>query len=272
MKQVKFAQLEALLEHLLEDNLARLFSRRLRLDELAARLARAMEDGIRVEDSGLFAPNEYVISLHAEDFQALSHVTSDLKGWLTTAITKAVVQADCQLSGIPTVQIRIDTALIPRTFTISAGYVDTPRHSTKLFVPLENEDQSAFPQVRNPQLIIRGSNYIPLRLPVINIGRRRDNQIVIDEPKVSRVHAQIRLRFGRYVIYDLGSSGGTFVNEHRITECILNSGDVISLAGVMMLYVDDEPAIAHNRPKSGTINDTQPMDLGANISDDAQET
>lgn len=272
MKQVKFAQLEALLEHLLEDNLARLFSRRLRLDELAARLARAMEDGVRVEASGLFAPNDYVINLHAEDFQALSHVTSDLKGWLTTAITKAVAQAECQLTGTPAIQIRIDAALIPRTFTISAGYVDAPRHSTKLFAPLENEDQSSFPQINNPQLIIRGSNYIPLRLPVINIGRRRDNQIVIDEPKVSRVHAQLRLRFGRYVIYDLGSSGGTFVNEHRITECVLNSGDVISLAGIMMLYVDDEPATAHNRPKSNAINDTQPMDLDLNIDNGAQDT
>ncbi|MCS6871282.1 MAG: FHA domain-containing protein, partial [Anaerolineae bacterium] len=95
-------------------------------------------------------------------------------------------------------------------------------------------------QMRNPQLLYNGQVF-PLERPVINLGRRRDNHIAIDSPYVSRYHAQLRLRFGRYVIYDLNSRGGTFVNGHRITECLLKSGDVIGLSQVLLVYMEDEP-------------------------------
>ena len=50
---------------------------------------------------------------------------------------------------------------------------------------------------------------------VINIGRRTDNQLVIDDPRISRgTHSFGRLK-GRYVIFDLDSTGGTFVNDQR---------------------------------------------------------
>jgi pSer/pThr/pTyr-binding forkhead associated (FHA) protein len=64
---------------------------------------------------------------------------------------------------------------------------------------------------------------------------------VIDDARVSRSHAQLRLRFGHYVVYDLGSSGGTFVNGQRIEECVLRPGDVISLGGVPVIYGEDAP-------------------------------
>ena len=84
-----------------------------------------------------------------------------------------------------------------------------------------------------------GRRTINLTGSVINIGRRLDNQIIVDDARVSRSHAQLRLRFGHYVVYNLGSTGGTFVNGRRVEECVLRPGDVISLGGVPLIYGED---------------------------------
>jgi pSer/pThr/pTyr-binding forkhead associated (FHA) protein len=70
---------------------------------------------------------------------------------------------------------------------------------------------------------------------------------------VSRHHAQIRLRFGQYVIFDLGSQAGTMVNGKPIQQKALEPGDVISLAGVSLIYVEED--LPGEQPP---ISDTQP--------------
>lgn len=92
-----------------------------------------------------------------------------------------------------------------------------------------------------PYLIIGGKTVFPLQQPVINLGRRLDNHLIIDNPRVSRSHAQLRLVRGRYLIFDLNSNGGTFVNGKRITQHTLAPGDVISLAGYAIIYGEDNP-------------------------------
>jgi len=73
--------------------------------------------------------------------------------------------------------------------------------------------------------------------------------------RVSRSHAQLRLRFGHYVVYDLGSTAGTFVNGQRIEECVLRPGDVISLGGVPVIYGED----ASKGPEPHPPHSTRPL-------------
>jgi pSer/pThr/pTyr-binding forkhead associated (FHA) protein len=56
---------------------------------------------------------------------------------------------------------------------------------------------------------------------------------------VSRRHAQLRLRFGRYTLYDLDSQSGTLVNGQPVQEWVLQPGDVMSLGGVNLIYTED---------------------------------
>jgi serine phosphatase RsbU (regulator of sigma subunit) len=80
-------------------------------------------------------------------------------------------------------------------------------------------------------LIVIGGNqteYV-LNKPVVTIGRRPDNDIVIAEPRVSRAHAQIERRGPEYFIVDLGSSHGTLVNGQPIEQRQLHGGDRIEL-------------------------------------------
>lgn len=91
-------------------------------------------------------------------------------------------------------------------------------------------------------LILTGEQIYPLRQAVTNLGRRSDNHVVIDDPRISRTHAQIRFNRGHYWIFDLNSTGGTSVNGLRIRQHTLKPGDVISLAGVTLIYGEEQPS------------------------------
>jgi pSer/pThr/pTyr-binding forkhead associated (FHA) protein len=82
-----------------------------------------------------------------------------------------------------------------------------------------------------------------------------ENQLVIDDPRVSRTHAQLRAIKGRYVVFDLNSTGGTFVNGQRTSQSALYPGDVISLAGVTLVFGQDNP------PPRPDLKDTGPISL-----------
>ncbi len=67
---------------------------------------------------------------------------------------------------------------------------------------------------------------------LIDIGRSKENEVVIDNIAVSRKHAQIELKGTNYVLRDLNSSNGTFLNGVHIdaNDHPLNEGDLIGIA------------------------------------------
>ena len=107
--------------------------------------------------------------------------------------------------------------------------------------PFENEPEpTVFP--KSAYLILQGTRVIPLNQPLITVGRQLDNHIILEDPRVSRAHARIKLVNDHFVIYDLNSTGGTYVNGKRTAESVLYPGDVISLAGVKFIYSHELPA------------------------------
>src|SRR5512141_77065 len=85
---------------------------------------------------------------------------------------------------------------------------------------------------------------IPLTKPVTTFGRQLENDIVFHEEFLSRFHAEIVLENDKYVLYDKDSTSGTFVNGKQIHRCVLNSGDLISLANIYIMFVNNNPKIA----------------------------
>ena len=88
-------------------------------------------------------------------------------------------------------------------------------------------------------LVVDGVRLFALERGVISIGRAEENDLVLADRRVSRQHAQLRAVAGRFVIFDLDSSGGTQLNGHPVTHHPLSPGDVISLAGVPLVYGQD---------------------------------
>lgn len=85
---------------------------------------------------------------------------------------------------------------------------------------------------------------VPLKKRVTRLGRQMENDIVFHEEFLSRFHAEIHYEDGRYILYDKDSTSGTFVNSRKIEKCELNSGDLISLANVQIMFVNNNPVFA----------------------------
>ncbi|MEK6405661.1 MAG: HD domain-containing phosphohydrolase [Acidobacteriota bacterium] len=69
----------------------------------------------------------------------------------------------------------------------------------------------------------------PLGAGTLRIGRHEDNDIVLDNPYISRYHAEIISEGSRHLIRDLESTSGTFANGERITQRRLKDGDCVRL-------------------------------------------
>jgi len=79
----------------------------------------------------------------------------------------------------------------------------------------------------------------PLDGDVLTIGREASNQIAINDAEISRKHSQLVLQGGKYVLTDLGSTNGTFVNGQRVTgQHVLQPGEVISLGEQISLLFE----------------------------------
>lgn len=81
-----------------------------------------------------------------------------------------------------------------------------------------------------------GSSY-PITQRGLSIGRAEDRDIVIPDPAASRHHVQISLQNGEYVLRDMGSANGVFVNAVRVRECTLADGDLIRIGNTEMRFV-----------------------------------
>ncbi|MDE3090837.1 MAG: FHA domain-containing protein, partial [Chloroflexota bacterium] len=80
-------------------------------------------------------------------------------------------------------------------------------------------------------------NQLPLSHPVIGIGRDHSNHLVFpSDAQISRRHAEIRRESVGYVLYDLRSHNGTFVNDERVTQHALQNGDRIRIGASTIVF------------------------------------
>ena len=232
----QWSNIERQIEALVEGTFIRLFAQRLHPHDVSVQLARALEDS-----AARGAPaTSYLVYLHPDDAQILLNDQPNLTETLADELVNVAREANLTLAHKPEVIIRPDPGLKLRSLIITIEReAESGATPTRGMSPVEPEAQPTLPHAF---LILEGRHTVPLTEPLVTLGRRLNNPIILDSPTVSRAHAQLRLRYGRYVIYDLGSTGGTFVNGQRIEECVLRPGDVISLADVRLIYGEDEEA------------------------------
>lgn len=229
---------ESLAQKLVEGSFKRLFGEQLEPYEVAARLAQAMEDFTL---DGL-APNQFSVALAVADQQALMGQYPALPEQMAAYLTNLAQQADFRLAGAVQVTFEIDSALSAQQFYVWAEHVrQSDEHTTQIQLREDSEAEApAALRTLDAYLVIGGRRYVSLDRPLFSIGRRADNDIVLDSSTVSRQHAQIRWRYGRFILYDLSQRGRTAVNDQPITEHALQPGDVITLSDTRIIYGEEQ--------------------------------
>jgi hypothetical protein len=248
-------RLEALAEQWLEGGFARLFRTRLHRAELAEQLLRALEDGRTAGPDGIWlAPDEYQVFLHPDDYARLGSPSDQTKieKKLTHQLIELAQQSGLTLVRRPRVHLRTSNCVPPRQVQVQTRLITSPAlaegtsetreidtHQAQEKADVPPSDVTLHPppthspddHISHHYLLV-SERHIALTASPINLGRGLDNDVVIDHPRVSRHHAQLRQREGQWWLIDLSSANGTAVNDQPISEAILHPGDVISLAGV----------------------------------------
>ena len=76
----------------------------------------------------------------------------------------------------------------------------------------------------------------------VSLGRANTNDIILDDPRVSRSHARMDCTAQGITLEDLGSSNGTRLNGFRIERATLRPGDTISLGSRQLKYQIEDPS------------------------------
>ncbi|MEK7269470.1 MAG: FHA domain-containing serine/threonine-protein kinase [Planctomycetota bacterium] len=93
---------------------------------------------------------------------------------------------------------------------------------------------------------------------LVTLGRQSSNGVHILSPGVSRVHAEIRLVGGRWVLRDMESRNGTILNGETIRESVLKDGDEIRIGDALMRFEAAESTRGLDRPAAEAL---EPVDL-----------
>ncbi|MBI4041511.1 MAG: FHA domain-containing protein [Deltaproteobacteria bacterium] len=79
---------------------------------------------------------------------------------------------------------------------------------------------------------------IELSLETLHFGRSQDNEVVLEDQRVSRHHAHLTYEEGAYYLMDLNTPNGTLVNQQKILNQKLNNGDVIQIGKHVFRFCD----------------------------------
>jgi hypothetical protein len=182
-------------------------------------------------------PNLFAIHLTPADFRAIGEKPTVLERQIADYVVLMAERRGYHLTESPVIRFVADPNEDNRRAHVVASYEpnlhqpDTAIHAVVNDDPVQEALQNA-----DAFLILQGRQHISLDRPITRIGRRIDNDIVLDSPSISRYHAQIRWRQRYFVLYDVSSHGRTLVNGAPIQEHVLRPGDVIALSDILLVY------------------------------------
>jgi hypothetical protein len=243
--------LEAKLEGLVEGAFSRAFKSQVQPVELARKLAKEMEDAKSVSLARTYVPNQFWVYLSPEDRERFDTYEDGLKKELSDYLLEHARTHGLALLTRPTVELETDDRLSLGEFGIQAKLVKpadadaeaeavegdfghTMVYSTTGARRVESSRQTASRALlvgEDKRTVISGDPFV--------IGRSRECDLVLDDPNVSRQHAELRREDVGWAVHDLGSTNGIKLNGRRSRGGRLSPGDEITL-GLSRLTFEQE--------------------------------
>jgi hypothetical protein len=187
----------------------------------------------------VYAADQYTLTIHPDNYLTLAGAGMEFQVNISLALKKSLAESELELLRDPHVTLATDPTLDRWEVRVIAWHSSDPSRISPQLATEDEEQVTGRPPV-GAFFIIDGKRHFPLKTPLVTIGRRLDNQLVLEDPHVSRQHAQLKARGGRYLLYDLDSTSGTRVNGSSIDEWVLQPGDVVAIATVQLIYGEDE--------------------------------
>ncbi len=246
--------LENKIAGLVEGTFSRAFRSEVRPVEIARKLAREMEEHKSFSVSRTYAPNEYRVFLSPRDRERFAGYEAALTAELAGYLLEHARRERLTLLSRPVIEFETDDRLGLGEFGIQTRVaqpedepVSVPKegqsgrtmvYSTaeRLSEPLRDSGPTHPARAETALLLIDGKRVV-ISPAGATIGRGRSSDIVLNDPNVSRQHAEIRPRGGSWVIADLGSTNGSQLNGRRLEGSeVLRTGDEIELGASMMTF------------------------------------
>lgn len=254
--------LESKIAGLVEGTFSRAFKSEVRPVEIARKLAREMEENKRTSLSRTFVPNDYTVYLSPRDRDRFSEYEDALISELSGYLLEHARGERLVMMSRPVVRFETDDRLGLGEFGIQARSVEPegesaasdrgedaerrapapPPDSGRTMVystagrhaqPLEERarvhDRTAMLLMGGRRLVVGSSG--------ATLGRSRQCDVTVDDPNVSRTHAEVRPRGGSWVLADLGSTNGTRLNGRRLDGSeVLKPGDEIEVGTTLLTF------------------------------------
>jgi hypothetical protein len=236
------SRFERFMENVVEGSVQRLFRSPVQPAEIARRLERAMESQQQISVDRVLVPAFYRAFLNPEDFRVFEPIQEALEREMATYLHDLARERNFSLLEHPFVDVAPDPAVPRRGIQVVAEMSASKAahggiESTQV-IGASNTGPSRAPN--SAQLVLEtpdGPHAFPIELDLVTIGRGLNNDLIVEDPRVSRQHAQIRFRSRRYFIGDLGSTNGTYVNGTQVgAEQMLRDGDTVSFGGLEMRF------------------------------------
>jgi hypothetical protein len=256
--------LESKIAGLVEGTFSRAFRSEVRPVEIARKLAREMEEHKSSSLSRTYVPHEYRVFLSPRDRERFSGYEPALADELAGYLLEHARREGLTMMARPTIEFETDPQLGLGEFGIQTGIVQAPHdeapapqpqaepqaqpppvgasapgrtmiYSTagRLAEPLEERARS---RAQKALLLLDGRRLV-VGSEGVTVGRSRSCDIVLDDPNVSRRHAEIRPRGGSWVLVDLGSTNGSRLNGRSIEGSeVVKPGDEIEMGSTRLTF------------------------------------
>jgi hypothetical protein len=234
---------------LVEGAFAKVFKGDVQPAEIAGALQREADDRKSVVATGrVLVPNDYMVELGNHDYARIAEWTEPLGDELAVMVKEHAAESGYSFVGPVQVHFEQHAEVGTGVFRIRSSVV--PGDGAPA-IPVSPAGQSgrgprpapsgAFPL--RPRLIVAigddESAYF-LSHPVTVIGRAADCDLRVDDPGVSRRHAELRYTDGKVELIDLGSTNGVTLNGKPSGRALLQDGDRIDVASTTLIFRRDE--------------------------------
>jgi hypothetical protein len=245
-----FERFEKRVEGAVSGVFARAFKGDVQPVEIAARLQRELDGEAKLmsRDKRL-VPNDFSVGLSQHDHDKLAPYGSTLTRELGDELRNHAREMGYVFNGPIRIDLELDTRLPTGRFTVASeavAAVESAPGRGRTAEPTRpdpsdpDDPDDRADQSRRLVLEVNGTRH-PLEAPGLVIGRGTEADLRINDPGISRRHAEIRVDEqggGKIDIVDLGSTNGITVDGHKVRAAVLHDGSRIEIGSTRMLVHD----------------------------------